>query len=450
MKITFGGLISSGEKVAVALSGGKDSVALFHIMCELEASFGIQVLAINVEHGIRGEESLRDSAFVKKLCDNARKRLLCFSVDAPEYAKENKLGLEEAARELRYKCFAEAVARGFCDKIVTAHHLSDSVETVLLNICRGSGVNGLSGVPRTALNGIIVRPLIEATREQIDAYIARYGLEYVDDSSNLDDGYSRNFIRNRALPVLKEKFTDIEQSIGRLSEICAEESAFLDDLAEKLVEADGDAVKIKADAEVHPVLLKRAVVLAMKSAGLKKDYERVHVEAVRALMKKNSGASVNLPHGYVASRGYGDISIYKSVDAGFAPFAFAEGEHCVGEYILKIEKVAYPERAKKEKVAFFTQESTNGVLYVSAGSIPEGAVVRMRDEGDVFKKFGGGTKSLKEFLIDKKIERRLRDRLPVCAVGREALFVAGVEVSKPCAAEPDGEVYKISYYKENE
>ena len=221
MKISCDGLIKRGDRIAVALSGGEDSAALFHALVALEDELGIEVLALNVEHGIRGEASLADSAFVEKMCDNMRKRALFYSVDAPAYAREHGMSVETAARELRYQCYFKAIEDGLCDKVATAHHAGDNVESVLLNIFRGCGIGGLKGIPESSYGGKIIRPMLSVTKDEIREYTAKYGLSYVTDESNYDDGYSRNFLRNRVIPLIKERFPDFEVSVGRLSDIAA-------------------------------------------------------------------------------------------------------------------------------------------------------------------------------------------------------------------------------------
>ena len=159
MEIKTEGLIFGGERVAVALSGGKDSVMLFNILCEKEKELNIRVFAINVEHGIRGESSVSDSLFVKKLCDNAGKRLFSYSVDVPSYAKEQKMSLETAARELRYKCFFKAIEEGLCDKIATAHHADDDAESHQKNVPKF--VTHVSPYPVQRIVGTSIVPYFE-------------------------------------------------------------------------------------------------------------------------------------------------------------------------------------------------------------------------------------------------------------------------------------------------
>ena len=163
-------LFTNKDIVAVAVSGGKDSMALLHVLYNLIEKGKLK--AINVEHGIRGEESLNDTEFVKKECQKLGVELLCFSADCPTLAKQKGMSLEEVAREVRYTYFKQAVDSGFCNKVATAHHLSDSVETMLFNLFRGSGLSGVTGIDN---RDYIVRPFADVSRQEIDLYVDKNG-----------------------------------------------------------------------------------------------------------------------------------------------------------------------------------------------------------------------------------------------------------------------------------
>ncbi|MBR2968255.1 MAG: tRNA lysidine(34) synthetase TilS [Clostridia bacterium] len=450
MEIKIDGLICRGDRVAVAFSGGRDSAALFHRLCALEEQLGIEVLALNVEHGIRGDASVEDSLFVKKTCDNARKRLLLYKVDAPARARERKISLETAARELRYECFFRAIDSGACDKIATAHHADDNVESVLLNLLRGSGPAGVKGMENSAYGGRVIRPLLGVKKIEIDAYIAQNQIDYVDDYTNFENDYSRNFIRNEVLPLVKSRFPSADSSLLRFGGIVSQDDEFLTDMAKGLVAVSGGEgrVTVPDDYENKLPVISRAIILAAKAVGLEKDYEYTHVNAVIGLIKTGAGSKIDLPHGYVAVCGYGEIIIFK--ETLVQPFAlpFDVGVFDLPQGRLTVERVVI-EKENIGKAAFFAQKQQDGVLFVDEKAVPQGAVIRNRREGDVICKFGGGTKSLKDFLIDKKIERHVRDCLPVCAVGSNVLFVAGVEISSAAAVRGEC-AYKITYEKQSE
>ncbi|MBP5308569.1 MAG: tRNA lysidine(34) synthetase TilS [Clostridia bacterium] len=450
MKLKFEGLIEKGDRVAVAVSGGKDSVALFYALCEAEKRLGIEVCALNVEHGIRGAASVNDSLFVKKICDNARKRLFFYQVDVPSFAAETGMSIETAAREMRYSCFLRAVEEGLCDKVATAHHAGDNAESVLLNLFRGSGLKGLCGIPEKSYGGKIIRPMLGVGREEIDRYVSENDLPFVNDESNFNDGYSRNFLRNRVIPVIKERYPEFEQSVLRCSAICAETDEYIEKCAKKAVKLKNGVAEITLSEDLVPPVSSAAAIYAMKAAGLEKDYEASHVDAILSLYGKQAGSGVDLPHGYRAEKRYGNgIIIYKDTEAEKFDFPFKNGRYNLSNGVLVIEKTALPNIGENEIAAFFAEERKRGILYVNA-DLPEGARIRTRMEGDVFRKFGSGSRPLKEYFIDEKTDRRKRDTIPVAAFGNEILFVAGMEISA-LAAVPLGaaQAYKITYESKN-
>ncbi|MEG2144737.1 MAG: tRNA lysidine(34) synthetase TilS, partial [Oscillospiraceae bacterium] len=198
-------LINLGDSVTVALSGGADSVALLLVLLKLQEKLGISIDACHVNHNLRGEEAKRDEAFCKELCEEKNVKLFIKSVDVLAYAKTNSVSTELAARELRYSALCQ-VANG---KIATAHTLSDSVETALFNLARGTGLRGLMGINPCRDN--IIRPLTLVGREEIEAFLASENQSFVNDSTNFKNDFARNKIRNKVIPVLKEINPSLEQ-----------------------------------------------------------------------------------------------------------------------------------------------------------------------------------------------------------------------------------------------
>ncbi len=409
-------LLKSGETIAVAISGGKDSVCLLDMFLAAKERLGIAVKAVNVDHGIRGETSERDSLFVKNLCEKLNVPLYYKKVDCPAYSRENGLSAEEGARALRYKVFNEAIESGFCDKIATAHHSDDRAETVLFNLLRGASALGASGINESTSNGRIIRPMLGVSRAEIDDYLKNRGLDYVVDETNLQTDYTRNFIRLRVLPLIKERFPEAEKSILRFADTLKDDDLFLKSLAEKAIEEKNG--EISFDENLAKPVFMRAAIIAMKRLGIKKDYEKAHAEAVFSLTTAENGKSVTLPKGIVAVKDYGKITLYKSAksDEFFIPFALGEYEFSGKTYRFEIVVDKNVKRVDNRLIADFSK-------------IPRGAVLRTRRLGDTFKKFGGGTKKLKDYLIDKKIPERERDKLLLLAKDEKVLLICGIEIS---------------------
>lgn len=399
-------LFTSGRTIAVALSGGKDSICLLHLLLSNREQLNIKVKAIHVDHSIR-QESGDDAEFVKNYCNKLNVPLKTTKVDAPLYCKQNNLSIEQGARELRYQIFNQAIQEGFCDKIATAHHKNDNFESLLFNIFRGTGLKGASGIP--CKNGNIIRPLLDSTREQIEKYVADNNLPFVQDFTNFDSDYSRNYIRNQIIPKILEKFPEAIASSARFCQIAKDEDDYLDKISSNLIKTIDN--KIYLSLLEDEVLLKRAIIKSLNLLGLEKNYEYIHVLQVLSLKTLQSGAKITLPKNIVAVKEYDNAVLYIDNSQKLETvYPFKVGCFEFSKSVYEISK-------------------TNGNLKFDGDKIPDGAIIRTRREGDVFKKFGGGTKKLKEFFIDKKIPLSKRDVLPVIAKDNVVYLIFGVEIS---------------------
>ena len=403
-----------GKTVAVAVSGGADSMALLHFIANFYPPARIKIVALNVEHGIRGESSLRDSAFVKEYCDAHQIPLIAYKVDALKKAREDKISVEQAARALRYECFMAAINAKKCDAVFTAHHSSDNLESVLFNLFRGTGLKGLIGIKD--YGGKIYRPLLNVSKAEIAEYVKEHAIPFVDDETNFCDDYTRNFLRLNVIPKIKEVFPDAEKSVLRLSETVREEDEFLDGESDKSLSLKDGAYNIPLSAP--SVLAKRAIISALKGLGLTRDYEKVHVDDVLSLFDKNNGKTIVLPKGILATREYDKITLYKKSTMSTESVPFKTGNFNINGKAVKIERCARP-----------SESELKGGLYADLDKIPENAVIRARKKGDTFTKFGGGTKSLSDYLTDKKIPKKDRDDLLVVANESEVLIIFGLAIS---------------------
>ena len=419
-------LFKRGDSVAVALSGGKDSMCLLHLLLKSKDELGITVKAINVEHGIRGEKSVSDSDFVGKECEILGVPLYFKRVDSLGFSSENGLSVEEAARILRYKVFQSAADEGFCDKIATAHHASDRVETTLFNIFRGASSLGAAGIPESSRNGLIVRPLLSLTRSEIDEYVKENSVPFVTDETNSDNAYSRNYIRNKIIPDIKEKFPTFENAVLRFADSLKDDNDYLLEEAKKAIREKNGEYSFSCDLP-KPVF-SRAAITCMKSLGILKDYEKVHVDAVLSLKNEENGKSVDLPKGVVAVKDYDSITLYKRK---------LKEEFCksfkFGVYEFSGRTYAF------EKIAYSGQKRSDNRLIADFSKIPDGAVIRNRRQGDTFEKFGGGTKKLKEYLIEKKIPQRERDELLLLCKDEKVIIICGIEISDAVKVDKDTE-----------
>ena len=268
-------MLKNGDGVVAAVSGGCDSSVLLHILWRLSTEMDLKILCAHINHNLRGEESDRDEAFVRALCKKYGIEIRALSANVAEYAGEHGLSTEEAGRKLRYEFFEHCAGElGENAKIATAHSLSDCAETYIFNTARGAALSGICGIP--PVRGKIIRPLIEFSREQIEGYAFEHGVEYVTDSTNLTDEYTRNKIRHGVIPVMRDINPGFEKAFLRLSKNLAETRDFIDSQAAELLEKaktetgfDGEII-----AKAHPALKNRAAAMILESFGFAFDYER--------------------------------------------------------------------------------------------------------------------------------------------------------------------------------
>ena len=413
-----------GLRVCVALSGGGDSVALFCFVAEHAARFGVTLSAVHIEHGIRGARSRADAAFVRALCATHGARLFEYSFDVPALAEASGEGIEERARACRYDCFVRLLERGEADVVMTAHHAGDNAESVLFNLFRGSALTGAGGIASRIPvgNGAIVRPLLGIPRAQIQAYLRAHALRFCEDESNADERLTRNFLRRRVLAPAAERFNGLEEHVYAFSRRAREDDEYLFGLArEALCVADGEA---HIPADLPAPLFGRCVMLACRALGEERDLTAASVSAARALCGAHCGASADLHGGLRAVRDRACVTLLRPLrGAGGAGEAAAEQfPAAAGEFRFACGSVARIEEVPR---AVFG----DGALYIDADALPQDCVVRLRRAGDRFTKFGGGTQKLKEFFIDRKIERRRRDEIPLLAAGDSVLAVFGAEIA---------------------
>lgn len=434
-------MIKPGEIIGVACSGGRDSITLLHYLNSVKAELDCEVVAVNVDHGIRPSSAF-DTEFVMKFCKEHNIRAYKFKVEALKVAKDEKLTIEQAARKVRYGVFETVMQRGLVDKIALAHHLNDQAETVLLNIIRGAGLSGARGM-EPVRDGVYIRPLLETPREEIMSYIDENGLEYVDDETNNDTEFSRNYIRNIVMPALRKRFKGVDKNIINFSKICAQDDDYINSQIDygTIIET-AEVTKIPFAYFYQDKAIVNRILKKVLSRFSKQDIESRHINMVREFaLEANNGAIINLPFKIKVSKEYDYIVVgnIKKRDIVIGEYPFRNGK-------LKIDGYGTI-RTTASKVK---NEQKLHQHVIDADKLPAGAVWRFRQEGDVFSPLGlGGTKKLKEYFIDKKIPQRMRDDIPVLAVGNQILAVADIEIADSLkVTDETKQLYKINYEKD--
>ena len=408
--------INSGETIGVALSGGMDSVCLLYNLLEATKNIDFNLVAINIEHGIRGESSAQDSHFCANLCDKLGIKLISYKVDTPTFAAKNALSIEEAARTLRYSCFFDCIEKGNCDKVAVAHHLSDNAETILFNIFRGSSLSGAGGIANVTFGDKIIRPFLNVTKEEVRLYVDKHAILYVTDETNFDEQYTRNFIRLSVLPTIKKAFPKAEEALSRFAESCRQDDEFLYELAKKELKLSQTQVSIPCSI-AYPIF-SRAIILTLKHFGITKDYTKANIDDVQALTSNQTGKMVNLPKGIYAVREYENIIIRKAQDTDFSPIPFEAGNIRILSYNIETKPI------DKSKIVF------GDGLYFDLDKLPSDLVIRRKQDGDRFIKFNGQSVSLKKFLTDKKLPAHQKRNLLVVAKENLVYIIINVEISR--------------------
>lgn len=412
-------MVKSGEKVAVACSGGRDSMSLLHFLWSHKDDLGIEVLAVNVDHGIR-ESSANDSAFVAQYCEKNGIKLYSFKVNAKQFSEDKKLTLEQGARECRYKVFRSLINKHLVDKIALAHHLQDQTETILLNIFRGTGINGAGGM-EFIRDDVYIRPFLNTHKSELGAYVERNDIPYVEDETNQDDDFNRNYIRNRIMPLIRYRWSNADYTIASFGSNCRQDEEYI----ESTISNDAFVVEegmvriysnyfVYADAYVYRLILR-----ALKAIGMGVNIEKKHLKMIKEMaLESENGTKISLPNGLTVIKEYNFITFTnRNTKPSSKEYPFVKGKLDISNFGL-IETFVL----KKFNIGEYTH-------LIDLTKLPKDAKWRFRRDGDVFEKFGGGTNSLSDYLIDKKIPVRLRNLLPVLASGNEILIVAGVEIS---------------------
>ena len=407
------GLISQGDSVIVALSGGADSVSLLNILYSLKEEYNLTLYAAHLNHNLRGEEAQRDEEFCKVLCKNYNVQLFIKTVDNRALASKQKISEELCGRNERYKFFDELSAN-LNAKIATAHTASDNAETLIYNIARGSSLRGLSAIPPK--RGRIIRPLIEVSRAQIEEYCNLNNLDYVTDSTNLTDDYTRNKIRHSVISTLRDINPQLEQSVYRLSENAREITDYLNKQAKSAL----DSCKCNYGFSCEKLLLfdkavlkHMLVLLCEEKANFTPEYR--HIELMIRIIKNSGAVNLNNRFSAVSKQGIFRIN-FGNDNVEFEPVSISD----------KL-RVNYNDKIYLTSKQNADKENNNSV---SADFVDNRAVFRTRREGDRFtyprRRI---TKPLRKVLNEMKIPSEQRDKLLVLAIDNTILWCENVGVS---------------------
>ncbi|CRZ35350.1 tRNA(Ile)-lysidine synthase [Herbinix hemicellulosilytica] len=440
--INTNNLIEKKDRILIGVSGGADSVCLMHLLAEVYKDTDIKLFVVHVHHGIRDVEADKDEAFVKGLCDKLKIPFFAYHYDVKAIAAMEGLSEEETGRKVRYEAFFDAAKKNNCNKVAVAHNKNDNAETILLNLFRGSGIKGLTGIKPlstmvTEFGCItVIRPLLPVTRKEIEGYLAERNISYRTDSTNLENIYTRNKIRNIIMDYaakeinnnviehitgaganLYEAYNFIEKNINdRFCAIVKEKQG--------IYEYDVNILS-KEDIIIQKGIIRK---ILEQVAGNLKDIEAGHVNDILALGSKQVGKKLNLPYGMIAQKKYGIISIGKSsnlvsnrhIEKPEEEDIKIPGRTYLESYDIYIETEIIEDKKNK------TFPKNSCMKWFDYDKIENTLKLRTRKTGDYLQiNSQGGTKKLKDYFIDLKVPKEERDQVLLVADGSHILWILG-------------------------
>lgn len=445
-------LLEVGDHIVLGLSGGPDSMCLLNLLLNLRDEFDLKIYPVHINHCFRGEASDSDQLFVEKLCAKLQLELSCQKTDCGKIAKEQGISSEEAGRNVRYTAFnqkaKELLNKGIKKnriKIATAQNANDQAETILFRIMRGTGIDGLSGIPymRYDLDGFkIIRPILDMKRDEIEAYIRENNIEYVTDNTNLEPIYARNKIRLELLPWISREFNpNIVDVLRRMGENINIDKEFMaletQRVYDEIISVDEDdqvEINILPLDKVHLSIIFRIYNKALKRIGLKSNISQAQLKAIDKIRQsKSPSAAVNLTEDYAAVRKYHRIAfrneaklikvnsmkddkwkIYKYTPEEFKTMSFT-----------RWDKVLY-EGAKDDESqnssSASRQNEIRGIFFLKEPYDADSLRIRKREEGD-FIRLEVGRKKIKDLFQDMKIPKIHRDSISLFTLGHQVLWV---------------------------
>lgn len=422
-------LIEKNDKILLAVSGGPDSMALLHIMSDLQEKLQFKIGVAHLNHQLRPEAEA-EQQYLKEYCQAHNIVFYCRSVDVLAHARREKKSLEEAGRDQRYQFFRELLHQFNWDKLATAHHKDDRAETVLLHLLRGSGVKGLRSI--MPVSGPLIRPLLVVSKKEILSYLDLNAVNYFIDESNYDLNYLRNRVRHELLPVLQTYNPQIVAGLNQLADIAEEENRALERENELLwvqliisEQADEIILDNKKLQQVMPAYQRRLVQKALTRLKGDSGWGMPAIEYVLGLAKKPGSAKrINLPQGVLVSKQYGELV-----------FSIKQQEEKSFFYEISLPgSVSIEETGEIFSFTIVARENfqwADGETYLDYDKLEQPLFLRSRLDGDRFAPaYMQGTKKLKDYFVDIKLPVVERNLVPVLASEQQIYALLGYRLAR--------------------
>ncbi len=414
-------LLNNHQKLIIGISGGIDSVTLLDILLHLRKIYTIEVILAHVNYRLRGQESDNDEKFVRELA--VRHGLPCFihTAETKKLQRETKQTLQETARNIRYSFFDNLKKSLKADRIVTAHTADDNAETMLLNLFRGSGLEGMTGIP--VCRGDIIRPLLCVTRKEIVEYGKSRKLKFREDSSNKKDDYTRNFVRHKIVPAITKRINpSLAETLLETSEIFDANAHYvnkeIDSFFPNIVDKQDDLYRIS----VHPIQKEDLFIQQMIAhrilsfIGCEPSFRAIN--SLLDLLENQKGKRFEISKEWDAERLEHEILITKKINPKEFSFSLNnEGTIAAENFIFSIKKSPVPGNKAHHHPS---------IEYVDASRVHFPIVVRSWCHGDAFVPLGmKGTKKLSDFFADQKLSSKDKKTIPVIESGSNIMWIAG-------------------------
>lgn len=433
-----------GTTVVAGVSGGADSVCLLHVLQSLARLRSFSIFAVHVNHLLRGSESDEDESFVRGLCAQWQVPLQVFREDVRAVAKEKGCSVEQAGRLVRYNCFHRVMKEVGAEYVAVAHHRDDQAETVFFHLLRGSGLEGLCGMEDSSRG--VLRPFLDTGRDEIMTHIAQNGLVYRTDSSNQDNSYIRNAIRNELFPLIQKRTGfPVTSSLIRTARLLRTDRDYLQQMAvqhyEKLViSKDKNAIALARESlnQLHSAMAGRCIRMAWEEiTGSITGIEEKHVSALLRLSgDKTTGRMLHLPGGICGTVEYDRLLLVsrgeKQKSMPFQVPLPLPGTAKLMQQGILVHTTLYDRDDYVKAFGVLDKPGETSLQQIfDYGKINKGINIRSRCNGDIFYPYHSpGSKKLKEFFIDEKIPREKRENIPLLAVDNNIIWVMGFRTSE--------------------
>ena len=416
-------LIERGEKIIVSVSGGIDSMVLLHLLCTLRERMQIELAIAHFNHQLRGLESDGDEAFVR---EKAKERSIeCYveTANTEQAADNDKLSIQEVARNLRYEFLVKLRQSIGYHKIVTAHNADDNAETILFNLFRGTGIHGMTGIPIKRNDQLIIRPLLFATRARIAAYATEHGIYFREDSSNSTNKYTRNFIRHDLIPMIRENINpNLTAALNKAGELFFQLEAYIDSITIELIQtivekrSATELVLKRVEFEAQPIFLQEHILRTVSANFCQNDIDFNSTKTMMRIVGGETGGSCSITN---------EIVFYKNRD------------HLILRHATCVQPFSYTiEIGKSYEIGPYTFESSleptaklvsdPDIEFVDADALGSSLILRSWNNGDWFIPFGANDrKKISDYFIDQKIPVFEKHSIPILTADDSVVWICG-------------------------